>query len=141
MALQGREILPAYNSLRATAYISTLWSLLLAQKNAREDEMRRQREDWGWINRRVARTSWGVSMGYTRCVYRGGSRKGGPDGVWCKEGAAFRRVCVLWGAYGDARLKSMSSSSFPWHRHTSRPTFLRNAARSHGRGRVAFITT
>jgi hypothetical protein len=76
----------------------------------------------------VARTSWGVSMGCMRCVYRGGSREGGPDGVWCEEGVAFRRVWVLWGAYGDARLKLMFSLPLPFlsltSRHTSRLTFL-----------------
>lgn len=112
MALQGCEILPAYNSLRATTYISR-FPLLLARKTARNGETRRrQEEDRGWINRRVARTSWGVSVGYMRCVYRGGSRDGGPDGVWCKEGVAFRRVWVLWGTYGDARLKSISPLLF-----------------------------
>lgn len=136
MALQGCEILPAYNSLRATTYISR-FPLLLARKTARKGETRRRHR--GWINRRVARTSWGVCMSYMRCVYRGGSRDGGPDGVWCKEGVAFRRVWVLWGAYGDACLKSISPP--PLFRHTSRTTFLRNTARSHGRGRIAFIAT
>lgn len=106
-----REILPAYNSLRATTYISRLPSFFRSYGRMQERNARR-REDRGWINQRVARTSWGVFMRYMRCVYGGGSRKGGPDGVWCRERVAFRRVWVLWGAYGDARLKSMPSFSF-----------------------------
>lgn len=90
MALQGRKILPAYNSLRALAYISTFRSLPFVRRSARKSDTRREEvadgevevESTSW----VARPSWGISMDYTGCVCREGSRNGGPDGVWCKEG-------------------------------------------------------
>lgn len=74
---------------------------------------------------------------YGLCVYRGGSREGGPDGVWCKEGVAFRCVWVLWSAYGDARLNSMLSSLTSAYLSPDIPS----KHCSHGRGRVAFIAT
>lgn len=82
-------------------------------------------------------------MGCMRCVYRGGSREGGPDGVWCEEGVAFRCVWVLWGAYGDARLKlDVLSLPLPFlsptSRHTSRPAFLAIARLSRSRPRSVY---
>jgi len=137
MALQGREFFRLTIPYeRPPIYFDSLISF--ARKNARDGEMRRQREDR--INQRVTRTSWGVSMAVWDAFIVEGRARVVQMGCGIKRGIAFRRVWVLWGAYGDARLKSMSSSSsssFPWHRHTSRPAFLRNTAHSHGRGRVS----
>lgn len=76
-----------YNFLRATAYISTLRSLSFVYEGVQKRilEGKKLLVAKSRLNQPVSSENVVRDL-YMRCVCREGSRNGGPDGVWYKEG-------------------------------------------------------